>query len=141
MQLISTLFYFLFAIACGEALAREVTLFDAAGSATAYIDTEQELSIYLWNGTPVAYLDKSSTYGFNGKHLGWLKQGVVRDREGYGIGFIEGAVSKLTKLEPLKALQRLSPLRSFQELEPLELLLRSTWSREPLDLFLLRGGK
>ncbi len=121
--------------------AREITLFDRDGTPVAYVDTDEELTIFLWNGTPVAYLDKSSIYGFNGKHLGWFKQGIVRDREGYGVGFIDGAVNRLTKLEPLKSLKKLTPLRSLQQLEPLEPLPKDRWSRLPLDMFLLQGGK
>lgn len=123
------------------AYAREITLFDREGAAIAYIDTNEELTIFLWNGTPVAYLEKSTIYGFNGKHLGWFKDGIVRDHQGGGVGFIEGAVSKLTKLEPLKSLQKLTPLRSLQELEPLEPLFKDSWSGIPLDLFLLQGAK
>jgi hypothetical protein len=49
----------------------EVTLFDQRGEATAYIALNDELTIYLWNGKPVAYLDRESgddfhVYGFNG---------------------------------------------------------------------------
>lgn len=119
--------------------AREITLFDHDGTPVAYIDTDEELTIFLWNGTPVAYLDKSSVYGFNGRHLGWFKKGIVWDREGYGVGFVEGAVNKLTKLEPLKSLKKLLPLRSLQQLEPLEPLPKSQWSRTPLDIFLAQG--
>ncbi|MFN9709536.1 MAG: 4-fold beta flower protein [Burkholderiales bacterium] len=121
--------------------AREITLFDREGTAIAYIDTGEDMTIFLWNGSPVAYLEKSSIYGFNGKHLGWFKDGIVRDRQGNGVGFIEGAVNKLTKLEPLKSLQKLTPLRSLQDHEPLEPMFRDSWSRIPLDLFLLQGAK
>jgi hypothetical protein len=69
--------------------AREISLYDDAGEAVAYIDTSDEMNIYLWGGEPVAYMDGESIYGFNGKHLGWLKKGVIRDHEGYAVGFIE----------------------------------------------------
>ena len=36
--------------------AEQITLFNSSGVATAYIDTDDGLTIYLWNGTPVAYL-------------------------------------------------------------------------------------
>ena len=92
------------------AQAREISLFDSTGEAVAYIDTDSDLNIYLWAGKPVAYLDGNSMYGFNGKHLGWFKEGIVMDHQGYAVGFVEGAVTKLTKLERLKSLQQLSPL-------------------------------
>jgi len=42
----------------------------------------------------VVYLDPEGNalaiYGFTGKHLGWNEDGIVRDREGYVVGFREG---------------------------------------------------
>jgi hypothetical protein len=123
-----------------NAQAREITLFDSEGEAVAYIDTSDEATIYLWSGKPVTYLDGNSIYGFNGKHLGWFDQGVIRDHNGNGVGFIQGAVNKLTRLEGLKSLKSLKPLKSLKELEPLKSLNSSQWSRLPLELFLLSGS-
>ena len=119
--------------------AREISLFDYKGDAVAYIDTNDEMNIYLWEGKPVAYVKNDSVYGFNGQHLGWLKQGIIRDYNGYAVGFMEGAVSMLTNLERLKGLQELTPLKSLEELEPLEPLEKSQWARLPLKNFLLMG--
>jgi hypothetical protein len=121
--------------------AREISLYDDDGEAVAYIDTGDEMNIYLWKGEPVAYLDGQSIYGFNGKHLGWFKKGVIWDHDGYAVGFIDGAVNKLTKLEHLKGLQKLTPLKSLRELEPLEPLHKSQWARLPLEIFLSMGKK
>lgn len=121
--------------------AHEISLYDDAGEAVAYIDIDDEMNIYLWKGEPVAYLDGQSIYGFNGKHLGWFKEGIIWDHEGYAVGFIEGAVNKLTKLERLKGLQKLTPLKSLQQLEPLEPLHKSLWARLPLEIFLTMGKK
>ena len=121
------------------ALARDVALFNSDGEAAAYIDTDDELTIYLWRGKPVAYIDDKSIYGFNGKHLGWLDEGIIWDHKGYAVGFIKGAVNKLTKLEPLKGLKQLKPLKSLQSLEPLEPLHRNQWSPMPLEVFLGMG--
>ena len=45
--------------------------FDSKGTAVAYFDDDETL--YLWSGKPVAYMDEDSLFGFNGKHLGWRK--------------------------------------------------------------------
>ena len=116
-------------------------MYDDAGEAVAYIDTDDEMNIYLWKGRSVAYLDDESVYGFNGKHLGWFKKGIIWDRKGYVVGFIEGAVSKLTKLERLKGLQKLTPLKSLQQLEPLEPLQKTKWGKLSLEIFLSFGAK
>jgi hypothetical protein len=69
------------------ALADDVALFDGSGSASAYVAVQDELTIYLWSGEPVAYLERDSAggfriYGFNGKHLGWVVDGLVRNHDG-----------------------------------------------------------
>jgi len=133
-------FLFLALAFVANAQAREITLFDSEGEVVAYIDTSDDATIYLWSGKPVAYLDGKSMYGFNGKHLGWFDQGVIRDHNGNGVGFIQGAISKLTRLEGLKSLKSLKPLKSLKELEPLKPLNSNQWARLPLELFLLSGS-
>jgi hypothetical protein len=120
-------------------LAREISIYDSKDEPVAYIDTDDEFNIYLWGGEPVAYLDGNSVYGFNGKHLGWFREGIIWDHRGYGVGFIEGAVNMITKLERLKGLQQLTPLKSLQQLEPLEPLHTKQWSPTPLEIFLSMG--
>ena len=66
------------ALLASTAVAQELTLFDSSGNATAYIAMNDGMTIYLWGGTPVAYLHPRrsgtpySVYGFNGDHLGWF---------------------------------------------------------------------
>jgi len=119
--------------------AQDISLYDDAGAAVAYIDTGNDLTIYLWGGEPVAYLDGHSIYGFNGKYLAWLEHGIIWNHNGNAVGFIQGAVSMPTQLEPLKGLQELTPLKSLEELEPLEPLHTDQWSRIPLAIFLAMG--
>ena len=139
-RLFATLLVF-FLLVPAISYAREISLYDDAGEAVAYIDTDDEMNIFLWKGEPVAYLDGQSIYGFNGKHLGWFKKGIIWDHVGYAVGFIEGAVNILTKLERLKGLQKLTPLKSLQQLEPLEPMHKSQWARLPLKIFLTMGKK
>lgn len=121
------------------AQATEITIFGREGEASAYVDTTDTATIFLWMGRPVAYLSDGSLYGYNGKHLGWLDNGIVRDNEGYAVGFLSGAMTTLTKLEGLKGLKQLRPLKALKQLEPLRPLYSSYWSNTPLELFLLDG--
>ncbi len=103
-----------------SAIAEEITLFNLDGEAVAYIDADDEdLTIYMWNGTPVAYLvpdgQAFSIYGFNGEHLGWFEDGIVRDHEGYGVGFRKGATSIYTKYEPYKSYKQYKPFKSYKK--------------------------
>jgi len=121
------------------AFAKEVTLYDSDGDAVAYIDTDHDLTIYLLEGKPVAYLADNSVWGFNGKHLGWFEDGIIWDHKGYAVGCIKGAVSIVYNLEPLKGLKELRPLKSLKELKPLKPLKMNKWSPMPLSLFLASG--
>jgi hypothetical protein len=114
------------AVAIPQAVAHaddEISLFDGSGQATAYIAPDEQMTIYLWGGKPVAYIDSDgnnsfSVYGFNGKHLGWFSRGVIWDHSGHA----ECATAQMlsaTQLEPLKALKQLSPIRSIPQLAPI----------------------
>jgi hypothetical protein len=129
-------------VASGTAAAEEISLFDARGRATAYI--AEDLTIYMWGGKPVVYLDRDSgggfhVYGFNGKHLGWFTQGLIRDHEGNAACAVKDAI-RTTELEPLKSLKELKPLKDLKDLAPLRTLFSSQWSEAPCRFFLLQGG-
>lgn len=51
-------------------IAKQITLFDSDGDAIAYIDTNDDLTIYLWSGKPVAF---SSVYKQRGQGGSWCK--------------------------------------------------------------------
>ena len=126
--------------------AEEITLFNSEGEATAYIDTDDDdLTIYMWNGKPVAYLDSDgdayNIYGFNGEHLGWYEDGIVRDHDGYAVGFKKGAINKYTKYEPYKSYKQYKPYQSYQKYAPYKPYYRTQFSDESLSLFLTRGKK
>ena len=131
---------FLLLILSAAAYADEVALFDGYGDAVAYVVTDDDFTIYLWEGEPVAYLVDDSVYGFNGEHLAWYKDGVFYDHDGFAMGFVEGAVNIQTNLKPLKGLKSLKSLKSLKELKPLKPSFRSQWSKYPLGLVLKTGG-
>lgn len=142
MLIFSRCLFILLAAACclwGNAWATEIPIFDKQGEAVAYLDTDEDATIFLWTGRPVAYVSRKSVYGFNGKHLGWLDQGIFYDHDGYGVGFFKNATSTLTRPEPLKGLKQLRPLRSLKEPEPLHPLFSFYWTNTPLELFFLDG--
>ncbi len=80
-KLIAVAFLLLFSVA---AQAEEISLYDPHGVAVAYI--ADDLTVYIWDGDPTAYLSGSdhrfSIYAFNGMHLGWFINGIVYDHSG-----------------------------------------------------------
>lgn len=138
---------FLFAL-CWSSLAtaeNEISLFNGQGDAAAYIAPDEEFTIYLWDGKPVAYLSKDGSdvavYGFNGKHLGWFEDGIVRDHDGR----VACAVAvkerlRFTSFEPFKSFKQFKPFKSFQQLAPLRPLFVNAWSTLPCRFFLSSGA-
>ena len=122
----------------------EISLFNSDGDTTAYIDTEDDdLTIYLWGGKPVAYLHKKSgefhVYGFNGNHLGWFIDGIIWDHEGDVVGAIKEATSMYTNYEPYKGYKEYKPYKGYKEYAPYKPYLSRSWSSMNFKLFLLQG--
>ncbi len=123
----------------------EITIFDCKGNPIAYIAPSEDYSIYQWDGHPVAYLKNSkgddlSVYGFNGDHLGWISSGVVRDHEGYAVGFFKGKTPVYEHHEPYKYAKKYRPARRYPHLEPYKPNWKNTCSTTPLELFLFNGA-
>jgi len=118
----------------------EADFYDKHGNAVAYIADDGDLTIYLWSGEPIAYLDGDNVYGFNGKHLGWFRGGAIYDHDGDVVAAIAEKFKTPVNIAPIKALQELTPLKSLEELAPLEPLWSLTWSQTPARVFFLGGA-
>jgi hypothetical protein len=116
-------------------MSDEGALFDASGTAVAYIEPGEDLTIYLWSGKPVAYLVEDSIYGFNGKHLGWLRDGIIYDHSGKVVGVTEEMMTGTSKYPGAKG------FKPFKEFKPFEPFFSTSWSRLPLRIFLLGGAQ
>lgn len=133
------------ALAAHAADKEEKTLFDSESEAVAYIALDDELNIFLWKGEPVAYLKKYTSdihvYGFNGQHLGWFEKGIVWNHKGYAVGFVEGAVSKITKIKPIKGIRKITPIKRIEKIPPTKPTFKKEFSDTPLKAFLMQGSK
>lgn len=123
--------------------AQEVTLFDSNGDARAYIDYDEEATIFLWNGKPVAFLENDGSdmcvFGFNGNFLGWYEDGIIRNENGDAVGAREGAVNMVTSIEPIKSIQEIAPIRPITPITPIKPIFSNSWSSESLTEFLYSG--
>src|SRR5215831_492779 len=121
----------------------EFSLFDSTGRPAAYVS--EGLTIYLWSGTPVAYLteddlsDGFHVYGFNGRHLGWFISGIIRDHHGDAVGGLKEAFRSPTQLEPLKGSKESKPLKNVADLPPVPPVMSRERSETPLRTFLMQG--
>jgi len=140
------LFSLIFLLLCSSnAFAQddEITLYNYEGKPVAYIAINKDYTIYLWNGKPVAYLYESLNqihlYTFEGKHLGWLEDGIIIDHEGDVVGFIKGALNVPIQFEPFKSFKQFKPLKGLKELPPIKPSFSGKWCLTPLQIFLLFG--
>ena len=117
----------------------EETLYDISGNPIAYIAYGNEAVIYMWQGKPVAYLYRDCIYGFNGKHLGWYDNGIIRNTDGLIIGFNKKASDVFVKFEPFKGFKEFLPFKSFREFAHIKPFFSRSKSRESLLQFLLSG--
>ena len=120
----------------------EITLFDQKGEPRAYVAEDQ--TIYLWDGTPVAYLYESDgtvhLYSFQGNHLGWYEQGVLWDHSGAAVGFREGAANIVTYVESAKSTKHVKPAVAPRSVAPDKPILHDSWSTVPFAVFLKTGA-
>jgi hypothetical protein len=118
----------------------ETTLFDKDGDAVAYISDDYNKTIYLWDGSPVAYLyDEQHVYGINGRHLGRFLNDIVYSNEGERIGFTAGACPVSIAKESVKAKkQTMDEIRSRWAAPPLPRLQHVLASQDFVD-FLKEG--
>ncbi len=123
--------------------AQQTSLFDREGEARAYIDYEQDATIFLWDGTPVAFLEKhgEGVFGFNGLFIGWYEEGIIYDKSGDVVGARIGAANMRPKMEKMKRMQKMTPMRPMTRMKPMKPIWTSKWSSTTLIEFLYSGKK
>jgi hypothetical protein len=123
----------------------DISLFDGRGQATAYVAVDDGLTIFMWSGKPVAYLERDSAggfhvYGFNGKHLGWFVSDIVRDHNG-NAACATKARMRTTEFEPFKSFKEFKPFKSFKEFAPFRPFFSRQWSETSCALWLGQGAQ
>jgi hypothetical protein len=90
------------------------TLFNKRGDPVAYISDDYNETIYLTDGSPVAYLyNQDHVYGLNGHHLGWWIEGILYNHDGERIGFTSSTCPVSIGREPTK-----NQRQSMDEIRP-----------------------
>jgi 4-fold beta-flower domain-containing protein len=121
--------------------SKDADFYDSRGRAVAYIAGDRDLTIYLWTGEPIAYLDEDSVFGFNGKHLGWLKSGAIYDHDGDMIAALSDRFKEPVTTPPLKSFKQFLPFKSFKEFKPFKPFFSLKWSEVPARIFFLGGAQ
>ena len=114
------------------------TFYNRNGSAVAYLDNDGK-SIYLFDGSPVAWLHGDRVYGYNGRYLGWYQMGWVYDRSGYPTYFTRGAsggpAKPARRARPPRGARRARPARRARQAAPARPARRTSWSPLSSNLY------
>lgn len=106
------------------------TFYNRNGRPVAYTDNGQD--IYLFDGTPVAYINSNSIYSFPGKHLGWYISEWIIDHDGRRVFFTKSATGGPAKPglqgKPGKGGKRGKPGKGGKEGKPSRPGISNSWS-------------
>ncbi len=106
------------------------TFYDEFGSPKAYI--EDDCNIFLFNGECIGYVLKDSVYNFNGKHLGFFKDGWIRDNDGRCVVFVKtakkGPERRVMDIGRVKSPKFKIPDKKLREGTPKILEVKDIWS-------------
>lgn len=119
--------------------SQDISLYNSEGKAVAYVEDDDDLTIYLWEGKPVCYISGDNLYGFNGIHLGWWVNGVIRDHNGNAVGATKSALGRYTQYEPYKGYKQYRPYKKYKQYAPYKPYWSSSWSDISFRMFLLNG--
>ncbi len=116
------------------------TLFDKNGEAVAYIMDDYHETVYMWDGSSVAYLyNDEHVYGINGRHLGWFINEIIYNGQGERIGFTSNTCPVAIAKEPVKTERRtMDEIRPRWSAPPTPKLTFNLGSRNLAD-FLMEG--
>jgi hypothetical protein len=81
----------------------DTSLYNEKGDPVAYISDDYSKTIYLTDGSPVAYVyNQDHVYGFNGRHLGWWIEEILYNDDGERVGFTSNTCPVPVGRRPVK---------------------------------------
>ena len=105
-------------------------LYDKIGTPMAYIDDKDH--IFSFTGEALAYINDISVYNYEGKHLGFFKDGWIRDNTGKCVLFIKGAMNGPKKrtqdIYPVITKKANIPIKKPKEFVKIKLKSKQEWS-------------
>lgn len=108
----------------------DTVFYDRSGKAVAY--TSNSKHIYTFGGRPAAYIDRASIYSYAGKHLGWFRDGWIRDHSGACVFFTKdakgGPAKPVKSIKPVKSVRSVKPVRGVKQVRPARPAKSASWS-------------
>ncbi|MFW9873464.1 MAG: 4-fold beta flower protein [Candidatus Thorarchaeota archaeon] len=105
-------------------------LYDRIGTPMAYIDDGNH--IFYFNGETIAYIDDISIYNYEGKHLGFFRNGWIRDNAGKCVLFTKAAIGgpekRIQDIYPVKSQKSNIPYKKPIKNKKIKLIIKEEWS-------------
>ena len=107
-------------------------LYDSSGGVYAWLD-ERGRIIGL-RGDHLAFIDGDSVYNWRGQHVGWWRDGHIRDSSGAVAVFTAGAtnlgvVKPVKAVKPVKPVKAVAPVKPVKAVKPVRPVKQLSWSR------------
>lgn len=119
-----------------------IVFYDEDRRAVAWMIEDSYLSIYLYDGTPVALVVDDALYDYSGRYLGWMEDGWVWDRSGLAVLFTSEAEAidgpGIHPEPPPRAARKPRPPLGPREPRPARAARASTWAPVSGELFFRR---
>ncbi len=104
--------------------------YDKIGTPMAYTDDNKH--IFYFTGENIAYIYEISVYNYEGKHLGFFKEGWIRDNTGKCVLFSKGAIGgpkkRMQDIYPVKSQKSNIPNKKPKENRDIKLTIKDEWS-------------
>lgn len=109
------------------------TFYDHTGMPIAWIgDNTDYISIFLFNGRPVAWSDGEAIYSYSGRYLGWIEDGWIFDKAGKRVFYTSeasgGPAKPARKARPARGARGARPARGARQARPARPARSSSWS-------------
>jgi hypothetical protein len=112
------------------------TFYDKNGNAILYYNATNK-TVFDYSGNPKFYFkfdnNQISLYDFEGKHLAWLSDGILRDHEGRILASQKGRITNITyNIEPIKPVEKVIPIKRVEQVPPIQPVFINEFSKTGL---------
>jgi len=115
-----------------------LTFYNINGKPIAYLDDNNE-SIFLYSGTPVAWLTEETVYSYSGEVLGWFQDGWIRDLRGNCVFFTDhahgGPAKPAKQAKPARGAKQAKPAKGARHAKPAKSAKSVSWSHKSGESF------
>lgn len=91
------------------------------------------------NGKNLGFVKNNVVYNYKGIHRGWLENGIIRDLNGFCLGFSRGytdspsPITPIPQIPPIKPIPQIPTTKPIPQIPRLKPIKKFSWSQIPLS--------